>query len=99
MDAIQLNIGAGQTYLPGFCNIDIDTKADIQLDLSNDRLPFDNDSVSLIFSYHTIEHIPNYLFALGEIHRVLQHDGVLLFGLPYVTLTEFNLVNPYHLHN
>lgn len=99
MDGIRLNIGAGQTYLPGFHNIDLDSKAEIQLDLSSDRLPFDDDSVSLVFSYHTIEHIPNYLFALGEIHRVLRHDGVLLLGLPYVTLTEYNLVNPYHLHN
>lgn len=38
----------------------------------------------------------DYLHAVGEIHRVLRHDGVLLLGVPYVTLTEYNLVNPYH---
>src|SRR5437016_5004624 len=99
MDDLRLNIGAGTTYIPGFKNIDIDSKAEIQLDLSKDRLPFDDDSVSLVFSYHTLEHVSEYLFALGEIHRVLGHNGALLLGLPYVSLTEYNLINPYHLRN
>jgi SAM-dependent methyltransferase len=96
---IALNIGASQTYIPGFINIDISSKADVSLDLSKDSLPFENSSVDMIFSYHTLEHVPNYLFSLSEIHRVLKHGGRFLIGLPYVTLTEYNLVNPYHLHN
>lgn len=96
---LKLNIGAGQTYIPGFINIDISEKANISLDLGKDRLPFEDSSVDLVFSYHTLEHIPDYLFTLSEIHRVLKHGGHLLVGMPYVTLTEYNLVNPYHLHN
>jgi SAM-dependent methyltransferase len=99
VDELRLNIGAGATYLPGFRNIDIDPRAEIQVDLGRELLPFEDDSVSLIFSYHTLEHVGDYLFALGEMHRVLVHDGTLLLGLPYVTLTEYNLVNPYHRHN
>lgn len=95
----KLNIGAGQTYIPGFMNIDISPKADITLDLGKDKLPLEEDSVDLIFSYHTLEHVPDYLFALSEIHRVLRHGGCFLLGVPYVTLTEYHLVNPYHLHN
>ncbi len=96
---VRLNIGAGQTYIPGFTNIDISNKADISLDLGKDKLPFEDNSIDLIFSYHCLEHVPDYLFALSEIHRVLKHGGRFLVGLPYVTLTEFHLVNPYHLHN
>jgi SAM-dependent methyltransferase len=95
-DAVRLNIGAGHTYLPGFANIDIHPRADITLDLNVDRLPFEDSSVDLVFSYHTLEHVSEYLHAIGEIHRVLRHDGVLLLGVPYVTLSEYNLVNPYH---
>ncbi len=95
----KLNIGAGVSYLPGFTNIDVSAKADLQLNLNSDRLPFDDDSIELIFSYHCLEHLDKYLFALGEIHRVLQHQGRFLIGVPYVTLTEFNLVNPYHRQN
>jgi SAM-dependent methyltransferase len=95
----RLNLGAGITYIPGFINIDISKKADIILDLGKDKLPFDDDSVNLIFSYHTLEHIPDYLFTLSEIYRVLKHGGRFLVGLPYVTLTKYHMVNPYHLHN
>lgn len=95
---IRLNIGAGQSRIPGFVNIDISNKADICLDLGKDKLPFDDNTVDLIFSYHTLEHVPDYLFALSEIHRVLKHGGRFLVGLPYITLAEFHLVNPYHLH-
>lgn len=96
---IKLNIGTGQTYIPGFTNISQSSQADIQLEIGKDQLPFEDSSVDLIFSYHALEHAPNYLFALSEIHRVLKHDALLLLGLPYVTLTKYHLVNPYHLHN
>ena len=95
----RLNIGAGLTYIPGYINIDISEKADLTLDLGVDKLPFEDNSVDLVFSYHTLEHISNYLFALSEIHRVLKHGGYFLVGLPYVTLTQYHLINPYHLHN
>jgi SAM-dependent methyltransferase len=95
----KLNIGAGHTYISGFVNVDISERADVTLDLSKDRLPFEDNSVELVFSLHTLEHIPDYLFALGELYRVLRHDGVMLLKLPYATLTEYHLVNPYHLHD
>ena len=96
---VKLNIGASQTYIPGFINVDISKNADIVLDLNVQRLPFDDNSVDTIFSYHTLEHIQNYIFALNEIYRVLKHGGIFLVGLPYATLTEYHLVNPFHLHN
>jgi SAM-dependent methyltransferase len=96
---VRVNIGAGQTRIPGFINVDISDKADISLDVGKDGLPFGDSSVDVIFSYHTLEHVPDYLFALSEIHRVLKHGGRFLVGLPYVTLTKYHLVNPYHLHN
>lgn len=94
-----LNIGAGYTFIPECINIDISQKADISLDMNKDKLPFTDNSVDIIFSYHTIEHIEKYLFALSEIHRVLKHGGIFLLGVPYLTLTEYNLVNPYHYQN
>lgn len=98
-DELRLNIGAGQTYIPGFVNIDISPRAEISLDLNKDRLPFADSSVDFIFSYHTLEHVDNYLFVLGEMYRVLKHGGRLLLGVPYVSLTECNLVNPYHVRH
>lgn len=95
----KLKLGAGGTYLPDFVNIDISEKAEISLDLSKDPLPFETSTVDLVFSYHTIEHVPNYLFVLSEIYRVLKPGGIFLLGVPYISLTKYNLVNPYHLHH
>lgn len=99
IDPVLVNIGAGRTRIPGFVNVDLARQADVSLDLSEDPLPFDDSSVDLVFSYHTLEHVPNYLFALGEIHRVLKHGAPFLLGVPYVSLTYAHQVNPYHLHN
>jgi len=99
MDETKLNIGAGHSRIPTFVNIDISPKADISLDLNCDPLPFEDNSVAVVFSHHCLEHIENYLFILGEIHRVLRHGGRFLVGLPYVTSTKYHLVNPYHYHD
>lgn len=98
-EEVRINLGAGETYIPGFVNIDIAPHAEVSLDLGKDKLPFEDNSVDLAFSYHTLEHVPDYLFAMGEIHRVLKHGAPFLVGVPYVTLTYYHLVNPYHLHN
>jgi len=98
-DSIKLNIGAGITYIPGFINIDLSEKADISLNLNHDRLPFNDNCVDVVYSNHTLEHFDDYLFAIGEIHRVLKHGGKLLLSVPYLTLTQYNLVNPYHKQN
>jgi len=99
MKQIKLNIGASVTYIPDFINIDIVPYADICLDLNKERLPFEDSSVDVIFSYHTLEHIKDYIHALSEIYRVLKHKGKLFLGLPYVSSTRYHLVNPYHYHN
>lgn len=98
-NTVKLNIGAGKTHLPGFTNIDISERAEISMDIGTQPLPFADSSVDVVFSHHTLEHVPNYLFALSEIHRVLKHGGYLFLGVPYITLTKYNLVNPYHLHH
>ncbi|MDB2643649.1 class I SAM-dependent methyltransferase [Luminiphilus sp.] len=98
-DLVFVNIGAGITRIDGAVNIDISPKADVSLTLGVDPLPFDDESVDLIYSDHTIEHVENYLSLMGEISRVLKKGGCLLVGVPYVTLTKYHLVNPYHLHN
>lgn len=95
---MKVNIGAGRTYVPGFVNVDIVPWADVSVDLESEPLPFEDGSVQLIFSGSTLEHLSNYLGVMAELHRVLVDGGWLLLSLPYLTLTEYNLVNPYHKH-
>lgn len=94
-----LNVGASQTKIQSFINIDISKKADLKINLSRDRIELENNSVDLIFSNHTLEHIKNLQFCLKELYRVSKNNAIWLFDLPYCTLSEYHAVNPYHLHD
>jgi hypothetical protein len=80
--AVKLNIGGakGHPSVPGWLTVDIRSNADIKMDISKDPLPFEDDSVDILFSSHTLEHIiPQKLsFVLGEFHRVLKKKRSLV---------------------
>lgn len=86
---LKLHVGCGNTYLPGFVNIDNDpaSVADIQADAMD--LPFPPDSVDEIHAYHLIEH-----FDLIHAHYLLAHwfslmkpGGTLVIETPDLTDT------------
>ncbi|KAF5045937.1 hypothetical protein DSECCO2_476050 [anaerobic digester metagenome] len=81
--SIKLNVGCGTVKFPGWINIDIIPAADLILDVRK-KLPFENNSVDMIYSEHFIEHIT---FNKGkktvtEFCRVLKEDGVLRIATP-----------------
>ena len=45
-------------------------------------LDADDGSFDLVFSYHVLEHIPQYRMALSEMHRVLKRGGTFMIGTP-----------------
>lgn len=46
------------------------------------RLEFADETFDLVYSYHVLEHIPDYRRALGEMNRVLKRGGAWLIGTP-----------------
>jgi SAM-dependent methyltransferase len=72
----KIEIGGGSDPAPGF--------EQISVVWGRDRLPFDNESVDVIYSSHVIEHIPWYsvMFALSEACRILKHDGEIIIHTP-----------------
>ena len=78
---LRLHIGCGDVYLKGWVNIDVDSnneQADLHHDVSQ-SLPYDDESVELIYSEHFIEHlsVEEGIFFLKESHRVLAKSGIL----------------------
>lgn len=45
-------------------------------------MDFSDGAFDFVYSYHALEHIPEYRKALGEIRRVLSSDGVWCIGTP-----------------
>ncbi len=59
-------------------------------------IPLDDNSVDVVVSFETIEHIENYRRFMGEIKRVLRPNGIALISTP--NDLEFAEGNHYHLH-
>jgi len=81
----KLHLGGGKIYIPGFIHVDkrplphIDCVQDVK-DLSN----FKDNSVSLIYSAHLLEHFKRVEIqeVLKEWYRVLEEGGTLRIAVP-----------------
>lgn len=94
----KLHLGCGTKYLNGYVNADINSNltADVHFDMDKDKWPFEDNTFDEIFAWHSIEHSTNYLYVIEELWRVAKPNAFAHIGVPYLTSTEFNLVNPYH---
>lgn len=80
---MRLNLGSGDSKLPGFISVDLyDKEADVQADMC--KLPYRTNSVDEIVCYQAIEHLPynknDQLFA--EWYRVLKPGGTAIIETP-----------------
>lgn len=81
---LKLHFGCGWNYKEGWVNIDLDENGDLDLDL-REFLPFDDDSASIIYSEHFLEHLeyPDEIEQLlAECRRVLEPGGVFSAVVP-----------------
>ena len=93
--SIKLDIGCGKAKISDeFIGIDICPPADIIMDVSTEKLPFDDNSVDEVYTSHLLEHVENPLFLLKEIYRVLKKRGELTIQYPH--FTDYRAHNQYH---
>ena len=68
-------------------NIDLDNEFPLSDELMLQRgdltsLAISRNTFDLAYCYHVLEHVPDHLKVLEEIHRVLKPGGVLFIGFP-----------------
>ena len=51
----------------------------------NEGIPLEDDSVSLLYTAHCIEHLNDFIHIMSEIHRVLKKGGTAIIKVPYAT--------------
>lgn len=61
-----------------------------------ESIPLDDNSVDVVVTFETIEHIKDYKKFLDEVDRILKPDGLLLVSTP--NDVEFAEGNHFHLH-
>lgn len=97
-DKLKLDLGCGYYKPSGYIGIDNlvgartqivdkDNSPDIFMDLNNQKLPFEDDTISEVRSSHFLEH-SNMDHIIDESHRVLKRGGVFVFTVPYANSAE-----------
>lgn len=83
--ALKIDLGCGSAKREGFIGLDYVAAPGVDhvLNLTRDRLPFDDDTVDHVFSAHFLEHLvePNHIFQ--EIARVCRDGAKIEFWTPY----------------
>lgn len=84
---MKIDIGCGSSKKDGFVGIDIQNipGVDLLLDLSREQLPFDDNSVSEVYSSHFFEHlgIDSVQRILEEIYRVCLDGSIVKIRVPH----------------
>ena len=94
-----LDIGCGRDKLPGAVGLDqmslpgVDVVSDL-----NERLPFEDEEFEIVHSNQVLEHVPNMIGLVEEIHRVLVPNGLMIAHVPYFR-SSWAAVDPTHVRN
>lgn len=83
---MKIDLGCGADKKRGFIGIDIHPSvgADYVLDITRDPLPFEDNSISYVYSNHFFEHIPDPQYVLREIVRVCCDGATVEIWTPYL---------------
>lgn len=94
-----LDIGCGRDKFPGAVGLDqmplpgVDVVCDL-----NGELPFDDGEFEVVYSNQVLEHVPNLIGLIEEIHRILLPEGILVAHVPYFR-SSWAAVDPTHVRN
>ena len=91
-----LDIGCGRDKFPGAVGLDqmplpgVDVVCDL-----NGELPFDDDEFEVVYSNQVLEHVPNLIGLIEEIHRILVPRGIMVAHVPYFR-SSWAAIDPTH---
>ena len=95
---VKIDIGCGREKEEGYFGIDRFSMpgVDLTLDLERDRLPFCDNSIDHVVTYHALEHLRDYSHIVKEVYRVLKPNAQFFVCVPYA-YNSLNVANVYHL--
>lgn len=83
---MKLDIACGQNKQEGFRGVDIskDSDADDFHDLTKFPWPYEDSSVEEAFTSHYVEHTPDLIAFMNEVHRILKPDAQIRIVHPHL---------------
>lgn len=96
-DPLTLNLGCGNTYIEGAVNLDNNPKsrADVLHDLTRFPWPFPDNHFSEVRALDIIEHLPDTIRTMGELHRICRSGARLHVVVPHFSSSN-NFWDPTH---
>jgi len=87
-----LDAGCGQNKYEGSIGMDYNPKtgADVIHDLGEFPYPFDDNEFDLVVSRHVIEHVPDVIGFIEELHRITKPGGRIKLVTPHYTNPDWN---------
>src|SRR5262249_30182455 len=94
-----LNLGCGRKPIEGALNIDISAEvgADVVHDLSRLPWPLPTAAFEKVYAYDVIEHLPDIVRTMEEIHRVCAPGGLVHITVPHFSSANA-FTDPTHRH-
>lgn len=82
---IRINLGAGQSAVAGFYNLDMIMLpgTDIVANLNENLGLFPDNSVDEIYSRASLEHVSNLIGLMEEIHRICKPNAIISIIVPH----------------
>ena len=84
---MKINIGGGLKRFEGYKNLDMDIlcEPDYLVNLTQDKLPFEDNSVSDVMAHHILEHIggDGFFHLIKELYRVCEDGAIIDIEVPH----------------
>ena len=82
-----LDVGCGANKMEGAIGLDNNprTNADVIHDLGELPYPFPDNEFDLVVSSHVVEHVPDVMGFVGEMHRITRNGGTIRMLTPHYT--------------
>ncbi len=89
---MRVDLGCGTKKKEGFVGVDKSplVKPEFICNLGYEKLPFEKDSVSFVYSSHCLEHVHKhkFMFFLEDLYRVSKHGCTWLITVPFYNSRE-----------
>lgn len=94
---VKLHLGVGKCYIPGWVNIDIFSTVSADLYANMSALPYDRNSIDVIYASHVLEHVNRHVVrtVLNHWYDLLVPGGLLRLSVPNFSaiITRYNMTH------